>query len=162
MNNFFIDFISQVKYKLDLMSLSFRNLFLLALFCGIASTLSISSLTSGNHRHHMVKVHEFTTPFAAHQQSTTDPSAFNSNIQNILETISKSVQPKVPSIIETKNLPTFAFDKNTCDSLNDDQRKKILDKVKSTRDSVSSFKKGVTDDKVLADADNSIQYLNVI
>lgn len=37
-----------------------------------------------------------------------------------------------------------------------------MDKVKSTRDSVTAFKKNVNDNKILADADNSIQYLNVI
>jgi hypothetical protein len=59
-------------------------------------------------------------------------------------------------------LPTFAFDKSTCDNLNDDQRKQTLDQVKKTKDSITSFKKNVQDDKILNNANNSFQYLSVI
>lgn len=81
---------------------------------------------------------------------------------NIIDIISKSVEPKTPSIIDTKNIPTFAFDKSSCDNLKADQKNKILGKVKSAKDSVTAFKKNVQDKKISADADNSIQYLNTI
>lgn len=94
----------------------------------------------------------------AHQQSDN----FANNIKGIVDTISQSVQPSVPSIIETKNLPTFSYSRSTCESLTDDQKKSILDQVSKTKDSINSLKKDLKDDKVSADADNSLQYLNTI
>jgi len=144
------------------MSLSFRNLVLLALLCAFVTSVSILPSAHRKFNQHMVKVHESSTSFAAHQQSSTDASAFSKNIQKIIDTISGSVQPNVPSIIETKNLPTFAFDRSSCDSLSADQKKQILAKTKTAKDSITSFKKNVTDDRISADASNSFQYLSVV
>ena len=144
------------------MSPTFRNLFLLTLLSGLAYSISICPNAHTKFNHHMIKVHESATKSLEHHQSTTDPSAFSKNVLNIIDTISKSVQPNVPSIIDTKNIPTFAFDKSTCDNLKADQKNNILSKVKSARDSVTAFKNNVKDNKISADADNSIQYLNTI
>jgi hypothetical protein len=107
----------------------------------------------------MVKVHESATKFTAHQQSRTN---FGQKILSTIDAIAKSVQPNTPSIISTSSLTTFAYDRSTCESLTDDQKKQISDKVKSTKDSITSFKSKVKDNKLLADADNSIQYLDTI
>jgi hypothetical protein len=153
-------FDNQTKYKLDLMSLSFRNLALLALFCALASSLSISSEAHRRYNNHMVRVQEISAVEAHHQQSG-DASSFFTNIQSIIKTISSSAKPDVPSIIETRNLPTFAFSKTDCQNLKDDQKKQILDQVKTAKTSVGSFKQDASE-KVLADAGNSLRYLSTI
>lgn len=140
------------------MASTFRNLVLIALICALATSLSISHTAYQQRNAHRVRVQEV----SHRQQTTTDDSSFATNIQSTIDTISSSVQPDVPSIIETKNLPTFAFSKNTCQSLSDDQKTTILGKVKSAKDSITSFKTGVTDEKVSSDADNSFRYLNVV
>lgn len=123
------------------MASTFRNLVLIALICALATSLSISHNAYQQRNAHRVRVQEV----SHRQQTTTDDSSFATNIQSTIDTISSSVQPDVPSIIETKNLPTFAFSKNTCQSLSDDQKTTILGKVKSAKDSITSFKTGVTD-----------------
>lgn len=110
----------------------------------------------------MIKVHEYSSTIGHHQQSTNSATSFFSTLQTIVQTISSSVQPDVPSIIETKNLPTFAFSRSTCESLNADQKKQILGQVKTAKSSITSLKKNTQDDKITADADNSFQYLSVI
>ncbi len=142
------------------MSLSFRNLALLALFCALVSSLSISSEAHRRYNNHMVRVQEISAVEAHHQQSG-DASSFFTNIQSIIKTISSSAKPDVPSIIETRNLPTFAFSKTDCQNLKDDQKKQILDQVKTAKTSVGSFKQNASE-KVLADAGNSLRYLSTI
>lgn len=144
------------------MSPTFRNIFLLTLLCGLAYSISICSNAHNKFNHHMIKVHESVTKSLEHHQSTTDTSEFSKKVLNIIDIISNSVQPNVPSIIDTKNIPTFAFDKSTCDNLKADQKNNILSQVKSARDSVTAFKGNVVDKKISTDADNSIQYLNTI
>jgi hypothetical protein len=107
----------------------------------------------------MIKRHEPVNKLSAHRQSGTN---FGQNILKTIDTIAKSVNPKSPSIIGTSSLTTFAYDKSACESLTDDQKKKIADNVKSTKTSITSFKNNVKDNKLLADADNSIQYLDII
>lgn len=83
-------------------------------------------------------------------------------MQSNITTISNSIQPKVPSIIETKNLPTFTFSRSTCESITADQKKNLLAQVKTTKDSITSFKSSVKDQQKLTHADNSFQFLNVV
>lgn len=144
------------------MSLSFRNLVLFALLSVLISSLSISSHAHKHQNHHMINIHESTNQFTDHQQSTTTKTSFGQSILDTIDAIAVSVKPNVPSIIGTSNLTTFGYDRSTCESLNDDQRKKISEKVKSTKDSIISFKKNVEDSKILGDADNSILYLETI
>lgn len=77
------------------MSLSFRNLVLLALVCALATSLSISHNAYTQRNVHRVRVQEL----PHHQQTTTTDSSFATNILSIIDTISSSVQPDVPSII---------------------------------------------------------------
>lgn len=144
------------------MSQSFRNLIIFGLLAVLISSLSISSHAHRNHNHHMIKVHEVTSQIAVHQQSSTTQTPFGQNILSIIDTISKSVQPDTPSVIKTSKLTTFAFDRNACESLTDDQKKQIADKAESTKTSLTSFKTNVKDNRLLADADNSIHYLDTI
>jgi hypothetical protein len=97
-----------------------------------------------------------------HYQQTPNNLPFATTIQNIVAPISSSIQPNVPSIIPTKNIPTFTFSKTTCESSNADQKKQPLDQVKKTKDSIQSFKTKAKDPNVLADADNSFKYLTVL
>ena len=144
------------------MSLSFRNLVLFALFAVLISSLSISSNAPRDQNQHKVRIHESTIRSAAHQQASTTKTTFGQNILKIVDDIAKSVQPSTPSIIPTSALTTFAYDRNTCESLTDDQKKQIAEKVKSTKASITTFKTNVKDNKLLIDADNSIQYLDTI
>lgn len=142
------------------MSVTFRNLLLLALMCGLVSSLSISSNSHAKHSGHMLRVLQLHY-MTQHSQQNND-AAFFQNLQTSITTISNSVQPTPPSIIETKNLPTFTFSKSTCDSLNADQKKKLLDQAKASKDKINSFKTNVKDNKVLVNADNAFKYLTIV
>jgi hypothetical protein len=144
------------------MSLTFKNLVLFALFAVLISSLSISSHARQDLNQHKVRIHESAIRSPAHQQASTTKTNFGQNILKIIDDISKSVQTTTPSIIETSALTTFAYDRSTCESLTDDQKKQIAEKVKSTKASIATFKTKVKDNKLLIDADNSIQYLDTI
>jgi len=73
-------------------------------------------------------------------------------MQNILNIMGNSVQPKVPSIIETTNLPIFTFSRNTCENLKQDQKTQLLNQIKNTRQKITDFRKNVSELKVTADA----------
>lgn len=123
------------------MASTFKNLVLIALICAIATSLSISNNAYHQKNAHRVRVQEI----SHQQQSVGSDASFATTIQSNIDTISSSVQPSVPSIIETKNLPTFAFSKDTCQSLTDDQKTTILGKVQSAKESITDFKTKVTD-----------------
>lgn len=143
------------------MSLSFRNLAVLALLFGVISSLTMSPSAQGGFNNHMLRVHETAGLEMNHQQKKTDATSFVNKMQTIINTIQGSIQPNVPAIIQTKNLPTFAFSRDICESLQQDNKTQLLAQLKSTKKSVTDFKTKLTDQKVVADADNSLQYLNV-
>ena len=132
------------------MSLSIRNLVIFALFCVLISTVSISrtahNRNQGSNQHY--------------QQPPKTANTFSTDAQNIANSISTSIQPKVPSIIKTQNLPTYTFTRNTCDTLNTQQNTQTLDKLKQTKESIKQFQKDLKNPQVSADANNSYSYLN--
>lgn len=133
------------------MSLTIRNLVIFALFCVLISSVSISRIAH-NHR-------QAAQP---QPQPANNVNTFLTNAQNTAASISSSIQPTVPSIFETRNLPTFTFTRNTCDTLNAQQKTQTLDKVKQTKDSIQTFKKNVQNPQVLANATNAFSYLTTI
>lgn len=143
------------------MSLTLRNLFLLASLCVLISSVSISRAAYNHRNTHRVNPQEYSSQ-PSHYQQTPNNVPFATNIQTIVTSISSSIQPNVPSIIPTQNLPTFTFSRSTCESSNADQKKQPLDQVKKTKDSIQSFKTKAQDPRVLSDADNSFKYLTVL
>lgn len=76
------------------MSLTFRKLALLTLLCGILLTVNSSFIQESFNRH-MLKIQAAPTHLAYHDLTTTNAK----NLQTIIDTISKSIQPNVPTII---------------------------------------------------------------
>lgn len=141
------------------MSRTLRNLVLLGLI-----VVMINSALISHHSYHQRNMHRIRIQQVAHKQETdnTEESSIADTLQSIVDTISASIEPDTPAIIETKNLPVLVFSKDSCQSLTEDQKTSILDKVKTTKDSVTAFKAELKDDNVSDDADSSITYLNII
>lgn len=140
------------------MSLSIRNLVIFSLFCVLISTVSISRTL----RNHNKGENKHQTSSKHYQQAPKTSNTFFADAQNIANSISTSIQPNVPSIIKTQNLPTYTFTRNTCDTLNTQQNSQTLDQIRQTKENIKKFQNNVKDPQILSDANNSYSYLNTL
>jgi hypothetical protein len=113
MNNILLILFSQIKYNLDFMSINLRNLILFALLTTLIYSLSISSQAHTQHNNHLNTLHKLASNIL-NQQSIHNQNTFASVIQTNIKAVSDSVNKGIPSIISTKNIPSFSYDRTQC------------------------------------------------
>lgn len=112
MNNILLILFAQIKYNLDFMSINLRNLILFALLSTLIYSLSISSQAHTQYNNHLNTLHRLASNILNQQSIHNQNNA--SDIQTNIKAVSDSVNKDTQSIISTKNIPSFSYNRTQC------------------------------------------------